>query len=192
MLRDERRPLEFKQFDKAILHHVEDVTADAMLLPWNTVRRFSQLLINEIEKGRMAWDNWPAIEAMRTRTLALGDTGVKAQSTRSSQNVRPTGQRERDTRQRELICKHYNTQAGCRNQWDHTEGDVRLMHGCSFCYCTSARAYAGHNILNCDKLRAEKMAMTQRDAAGSRGRQSSSHYSSRGSKNSSAAPQRFQ
>ena len=123
-----------------IMAHILDVSRDAMDRPWDTVRKWSQYIWDEVEKGNLTWRDRQSIHNHRCM-MAIPSSRP------------PLVHEGRQTSKRDCICRAYNSRGGCRHRSHHEEGQVRLMHICSFCDSVG-RQCTGHNVIECDsKLR---------------------------------------
>ena len=124
-----------------ILRHLQDVTHDVMVRPWENVRRWSQYVWDAVERRELSWADSQQIHNHRV-TIAINGSG----SGRSAHPVMDNNQR---SNKQELICRSFNTRAGCRQRSHHDEGQVRLLHICAF--CDSLRRHCpGHNVVGCN------------------------------------------
>ena len=122
-----------------ILAHLQDVAVDAITRPWESVRRWSHFIWDQVEKGRMAWGDNQNIQNHRLRMATIPRGSTQPES--------------RSHARKECICRSFNSRAGCRFRTHHEEGQVRLMHLCAFCDSVG-RQCTGHNVIACDnKLR---------------------------------------
>ena len=121
-----------------ILKHIQDVSHDAMRRPWESVRRWSQHIWDAVERKEMGWSDTQLIQNER----------VNVAMTTTHKLNQHTANEGRSGRQ-ELICRPLNSRAGCRHRSHHDEGQVRLLHICSFCDSVN-RHCPGHNVLGCN------------------------------------------
>ena len=121
-----------------ILRHLQDVTHDVMVRPWENVRRWSQYVWDAVERREIAWDDTQSIHNHRM-TIALTGPGRTGTS----------GSAESRTNRQKAICRPFNARGGCRHRSHHDEGQVRFLHICAFCDSVG-RHCPGHNVLGCN------------------------------------------
>ena len=121
-----------------VLAHIQDVTHDVLLRPWEGIRRWSQHVWDEVEKGNITWDQHQIIHNQRVMMAITANRQSAGPETRS---------------RRECICRAFNSRPGCKHRTHHDDGQLRFMHLCSFCD-SDGRQCTGHNVVACEsKLR---------------------------------------
>ena len=147
MLCDERaadpRALVYK------LRHLRDVAHDLAKFSWPAVRQWTQGVFDAIEKGTYNWSDTQAIQ--NDRFLALRSPLVKKRATDAQET-------------KETICLDYNSRS-CRHgeaKRDHTDGNVRFIHCCLYCYASSRdRQRCDHGLLDCKRKEKHQMNHSQ-------------------------------
>jgi hypothetical protein len=150
LIRDGRA--EHSEVDReCMLRHLQQVTSDAMVRPWKQVRRWSQLVFDNIERGEYEWIDDNRIEAERIR-IALTPAGVGPQG--------GIGVMGAASARKHVYCRDYNLPQGCRMRSPHEEGALRKHHNCA--YCEARGKHLLHSIQNCqNKRRDEERAMSR-------------------------------
>ena len=173
VLREDRKG--HKPMKEQLVEHIFEVAEDSLILPWSTVRKYSQDVFDEIEKGKLAWDNHAKIQAMRLRaTAASGPRTVKSTGGKPSQGPGSSGQSHGHPK--EVACKDFNQERGCRHAWDHFNNNIKFMHICVYCWGTMGRSFSGHTLAQCERV--------VYDSAGN----SSKGFSMKGPRSETSAP----
>lgn len=113
-----------------ILKHILAVSTDALAGPWPDVRRWSQYIWDQVDKGRCTWDNTAMIQDERIRisytngSVSQIATGVSAQHKPQQPSTSPMSL---------AVCREFNAPSGCRFTGSHDLGQVRYIHSCAFC-----------------------------------------------------------
>ena len=132
-------PRAYDQEDREhIMRHIQHVTHDIMERPWEGVRRWSQFIWDAVEKGQLKWSDTQLIENHR---FCIAMTGGGRATQAAGGEVKGA--------KSEVICRAFNSRAGCRSRTHHDEGQVKHLHICSFCD-SLGRHCTGHNVLGCN------------------------------------------
>ena len=119
-----------------ILRHLQDVTHDAMERSWPLVRKWSQHIWDQVEKGYITWADHQAIQNDRVMIM-------------TAPNAPRANTEKAEGGAREYICREYQTRNGCRHRGSHMEGNIRLLHLCAF--CDSLSRQCNHSVIACAK-----------------------------------------
>ena len=121
-----------------MLRHLQDVIHDAMDRSWEAVRRWTQQVWDAVERQDLRWGDTQLIQNMRVMSaIAAG------------QKATASGAVDHKLGKQEVICRQFNTRAGCRQRTHHDEGQVRHIHLCAFCD-SLGRHCPGHNVMGCN------------------------------------------
>lgn len=127
------------------LDFLQALMQDADRFPWDLVRNFYAIFLQQVEQGNMTWgSSSEQIRELRMRHLYL---------TPAPATQRPTPPRGAAAKQRKgntsvvACCPAYNTAKGCHK----TPGHDGLRHACSHCYKHLKRHFV-HSKAECRKL----------------------------------------
>ena len=86
------------------MKHLHNVTTDIMSRPWSCIRKWSQFVFDEIEKGEMAWGDKNAIQFVRCQ-FSFAATSPTDSVNRAASTGTGT------SHLREVICSDYNNRS---------------------------------------------------------------------------------
>ena len=165
MLCDPRARSELEFMDQ--IAHLRDVTEDAITCTWPSVRRWSCLIFDLVEKGRISWADSQLIQNYRMRNTVRGHTAGAHQLVDS-----PDAQHTK-----EVPCPEFNlgtcTVGGLRKH--HNIGAIRLAHLCSYCLALDGTRADTHGTVSCRKKQ-RHAAIIAGSAANQHGQQYPQHY----------------
>ena len=125
------------------LLHLRDVAKDAMTRPWHAVQAWSQHIFDMIERGTYTWSDSQQIHNDRSMMTLATQHLPDHTAPRPGQAVR------------EVVCQDFNSRScqygGLRKH--HTEGNLRLIHICSYCMASSNQRCDSHSLPECDRKR---------------------------------------
>ena len=123
------------------LQHIEQLAEDNKIKRWDVVKKWSNYMFDNVEKGNITWENELKVQLERQR---IQDAA------------------ERATSQNTMICKMYNAmQNGCKadeedkNCKEHTVGNTVMQHICSYCNRALGQSY-NHPEWKCRNKRGNK------------------------------------
>ena len=112
------------------LEHIEQLAEDNRIKRWEVVRKWSQYMFDNVEKGSITWENELKVQLTRQRVQEAAE-----RSTTSSVNT-------------SSICKMYNAMPnGCsaeeedKNCKEHMVGTMVMKHICSYCNRTLGKSF---------------------------------------------------
>lgn len=129
-----------------IIFHLKKVTCDAIERPWVVVRRWSQFIWDAVETGHLRWSDKAIIQEERVR-MCLTDH-MPNNSYNSTQHVQGSVHRKAPP-SHEVVCRQFNTRAGCYHRESHSNGTVQYLHVCS--YCDSIGRLCYHSVRECER-----------------------------------------
>ena len=103
---------------------------DAIELNCQTAKRAHAIILQEIEKGKLTWDNLDQIEKIKNRFTQRVVHTSKASTNGGNQ-----------------ACIHYN-KGFCKLEGDHISGGVLYQHCCSYCLKETGKKYE-HPLVKC-------------------------------------------
>ena len=116
-----------------MLMHFRDLMQDAMDYPWQNVRNFHGVLLNQFEMDRLNWDNTDGIAKLR-RTYPHRPN---VHSTQSTEQQGP------------VFCLPYQRGA-CSHAFDHHTQRGFVKHVCAFCFKRTGQSYR-HTEAECNR-----------------------------------------
>lgn len=127
-----------------ILRLIIAVSIDTRSMPWAGVRRWSQLIWDNIEKGRCNWSDHLFIQDERVR--------ISYMSGNPSANANSSGQNQKSSNQQnqafnDVICREFNSPSECRFTQTHEVGPIKYVHACS--HCDSLGPRSQHSFQKC-------------------------------------------
>lgn len=125
-----------------IMHHLKNVTRDALERPWPAVRRWTQHMWDCVENGTIKWGNRDTIQQERVRIFLTGG-GIMLNA--GASNTQKRGQYGTQ----EVVCRAFNTRQGCMHRDSHQDGPVFALHICS--YCDHIGRSCSHSIKECER-----------------------------------------
>ena len=133
-----------------MLSHLHNVVEDSLVLSWNAVRRFSQNVFDQIEKGKLSWDDSSAIQTLRNRSAVIGDPKGRGSAVTHTTNAKQPSDGK------DVACQEFNSQRGCPFPRDHSDNFRKYLHACAYCLAVTKRMFGGHNATNCERLNGER------------------------------------
>lgn len=109
-----------------IIRHFHAVAIDAIVRPWPSVRRWTQLIWDHVEKGTCKWSSYTFIQNERIRVSYMN----MSQSSSASAN---SNSRKHEHDMRYVLCRDFNSVGGCCYTASHDDGVVRYLHSCTHC-----------------------------------------------------------
>lgn len=127
-----------------ILKHILAISTDALARPWLGVRRWSQYIWDQVDKGRCTWDNNTMIQDERIRiSYTNGTVSHVASSISAQQKSQPNASQVTSV----ALCREFNAVGGCCHHGSHETGQVRYLHSCAF--CDSMGRKSSHSFQKC-------------------------------------------
>ena len=115
----------------AHMEHLRQVCQDTVDWPWPAVRKWSNLVFDQIERGEITWADKQTIQYERMRTVMA---------------VRPDQQMVVT-----VPCPKFNEGACQRSVDTHREGSVTFSHVCNYCSSVGAPGKNNHPATECAK-----------------------------------------
>lgn len=132
----------YKQSDLPyIIHHLSQVSTDAIALPWHGVRKWSQYVWDQIEKGKCSWRDKALIQEERVRLSFIGQSNANPVCTLGNN----MNQKANDLIV--VVCSAFNSPAGCKFQYSHDDGRIKHNHVCAHCEALGRRS--NHSFQRC-------------------------------------------
>ena len=119
-----------------IMSHLQDLTHDAAERPWPAVRKWSQQVWNQIERGDIRWSDYQLIQNLRVRMAITAGPASQEHGAAKQGLV-------------EVVCRDHGKRSGCRHNGTHTEGNLCHLHVCAFCDCLSRTCQ--HGVFFCER-----------------------------------------
>ena len=113
-----------------LLSHMSNLMQDAMNYSRPAARNFHGILLNQMEMGRLTWDDHVEIESLR-RNYAHRDLEAVATSTTNKPK----------TTQRTVYCVAYQKGTCSHTEDDHLSPRGNVKHVCAFCLKARGREY---------------------------------------------------
>lgn len=140
-------PAAYDNRDKSnIIKHLLAVSIDARFRPWPAVRQWTQLIWDNIEKGRCKWDNYGFIQDERVRISYMSST-PSAHANINSQQSKSTSATVQNAQMSSVVCREFNSQVGCRFNHTHDDGYIKHLHVCS--HCDALGRISQHSFQKC-------------------------------------------
>lgn len=130
-----------------IMFHLRRVSRDALERPWHAVIKWSQYIWDMVESGYISWADRDIIQEERVRICLTCPT--PRQSSASSTQPNSAQSNRLSSARHETLCRPFNSRAGCSHRDSHHEGDIYLLHQCS--YCDSVGKQCGHSVRECER-----------------------------------------
>lgn len=127
---------------QAIMDHITEVSTDALVRPWTSVRRWSNFIWDSVDKGRCVWSDTAFIRDARIRISYTN--GAPSTSSNGAHVWGGSGSQNDMT---QVICRDFNNISGCKFSSSHDAGGLRHVHSCA--YCDSVGRRSSHSIQNC-------------------------------------------
>lgn len=137
-----------------IMDHMRKVTRDAMERPWHAVRRWTQYVWDSIEAGAFTWADHDIIQEERVRMSLTATSNIAGNNIQTQSNGNAN---RKNHGAQEVICRGYNTRAGCQFRDSHMDGQVFALHNCT--YCDSIGRACSHSVRECER----RLAHTRND-----------------------------
>ena len=121
--------------------HLRDVTEDAVTCTWPSVRQWSCLMFDLVEKGRITWSDSQPIQNYRFRTTIKGPLNAQPVDSTDAQYTK------------EVPCPDFNL-GSCPNggiRKHHSVGCVKFSHICSYCMVVDGFRADTHPTSTCRK-----------------------------------------
>lgn len=126
-------PVAYDNRDKNnILKHLLAVSIDARSRSWPAVRQWTQLIWDNVEKGRCKWDSYGFIQDERVRISYMNSTPSVHANINSQQSKAPNPAVHQGEGGN-VVCRDFNSPSGCRFNHTHDVGPIKYLHVCSHC-----------------------------------------------------------
>ena len=109
-----------------MLGHLQDLMEDAISYPWASVRNFHGVLLGEMERDHLSWDDGDAILKLRYKHAHRPLPASHYSSSHQDSEV--------------TVCPPYQ-KGECAHDGDHNTAQGRVKHACSYCYSTKGRIF---------------------------------------------------
>lgn len=152
-----------------IIHHLSQVSTDAIALPWHGVRKWSQYIWDQIERGKCSWRDKALIQEERVRLSFIGQSNAFQPHT--------SGSHIHHQKANELVvvvCSAFNSPAGCKFQYSHDDGRIKHNHVCAHCEALGRRS--NHSFQRCRTRMDGNQQSSHSQSYPSDGRQWAGHY----------------
>lgn len=127
-----------------IIDHITEVSTDALVRPWSSVRRWSDFVWDSVDKGRCVWADTAFIRDARIRISYTNGAPSTSSSNGGNYGRGGSGYHNDLT---SVICRDFNNISGCKFSSSHDAGSLRYIHSCAFCDSVGRRS--SHSIQNC-------------------------------------------
>ena len=136
------------QIRENMLKHFTSVLQDAIELFFPTAKRAHGVVLQEIKKGKIDWNQLDQIEKIRSRNAqrVIGN---------------PNPSKLSEFAEKHFICKLFN-KGSCKfeKQSEHTDKGITYQHYCSYCYSSAGKKY-DHPKTKCHRLRKDTKESTE-------------------------------
>ena len=133
-----------------MLVYCTQLAQDAVDCGFRVAKGAHKVILESIEDGYLTWHNLEAIDRLRrdciSRVYVNQNTFTKSvvQKSPGKSGIQPVSKPK--------TCKHFNT-GTCNQNGDHTNGNIKYKHICSFC-ASMGKQYT-HAEQNCNKKTAD-------------------------------------
>lgn len=132
-----------------ILKHLLAVSVDARVRPWPAVRQWTQLIWDNVEKGRCTWASYGFIQDERVRISYMNTAPSAHANPNTQQSKAPIVVNQEIST---VVCRDFNSPGGCKFNHTHDAGLIKHLHVCSHCDGLGRRSH--HSFQKC-RTRAE-------------------------------------
>lgn len=127
-----------------ILKHLLAVSIDARSRSWPGVRQWTQLIWDNVEKGRCSWESFGFIQDERVRVSYMNSTPSAHANTTTQQSKTPVVNSQDFNN---VVCRDFNSPGGCKFNHAHDLGPIKYLHICSHCDSLGRRSH--HSFQKC-------------------------------------------
>lgn len=138
-------PSAYDNRDKVnILKHLLAVSIDARFRPWPGVRQWTQLMWDNVERGRCTWGDFGFIQNERVRISYMSSTPSAHANPNTLQSKVPVAPSQEFSN---VVCRDFNNPGGCKFNHTHDVGPIKYLHICS--HCDSLGRKSQHSFQKC-------------------------------------------